>query len=50
VIIFEKDLVNFKYNPSLFLKDKTICITGIVKMYNGLPEIIATKEEQIVIQ
>ena len=50
VVIFEKDLVNFKYDPSIFLKNKTVCITGIVKMYKGLPEIIATKEEQIIIQ
>lgn len=49
VVIFEKDLVNFSYDPSKKLKDKKICITGIVKMYKGLPEIIATKEEQIVI-
>lgn len=50
VVIFEKDLVNFSYDPSKKLKDKNICITGIVKMYKGLPEIIATKEEQIVIK
>ena len=50
VVIFEKDLINFKYDPAIFLKNKTVCITGIVKMYKGLPEIIATKEEQIIIQ
>ena len=49
VVIFEKDLVNFSYDPSKKLKDKKVCITGIVKMFKGLPEIIATKEEQIVI-
>jgi hypothetical protein len=50
VVIFEKDLVNFKYDPAIFLKNEIVCITGIVKMYKGLPEIIATKEEQIIIQ
>jgi hypothetical protein len=50
VVIFEKDLVNFSYDPDVFLKEKSLCITGIIKMYNGKPEIIATKEEQIVIQ
>jgi len=50
VVIFEKDLVNFSYNIPTHLKNKKVCITGIVKMYKGKPEIIATKEEQIVIQ
>ncbi len=50
VFIAESDLTNFKYNPSEFLKDKTICITGTVKMYKDKPEIIVSKEEQIKIQ
>ena len=50
VFIAESDLVNFKYNPSEFLKDKTICITGLVKIYKDKPEIIVSKEEQIKIQ
>lgn len=49
VVVFEKDLVNFSYDISTHLKNKKVCITGIVKMYNGKPEIIATKEDQIVI-
>ena len=49
VVIFEKDLVNFSYDIPTHLKDKTVCVTGIVKMYKGKPEIIATKEEEIVI-
>lgn len=50
VIIFEKDLANFKYEPAIFLANKTVCVTGTVKIYNGLPEIIATEEKQIEIQ
>lgn len=50
MVIFEKDLSNFSYDPGVFLKEKSFCITGIIKMYNGKPEIIATKEEQIAIQ
>ena len=50
VFISETDLPNFKYNPSEFLKDKTICITGTVKMYKNKPEIIVTKQEQIKVQ
>ena len=50
VFISESDLANFKYIPSEFLKDKNICITGIVKIYKDKPEIIVSKEEQIKIQ
>lgn len=48
VVIFEKDLHNFSYNP-LELKDKIVCITGKVVLYKDKPEIIANKEIQLVI-
>lgn len=47
VVIFEGDLPNFKYTPSVYLKGKKVCITGKVKIYKGKPEIIVNKEEQI---
>lgn len=50
VVIFETDLSNFKYTPSVYLKDKNVCITGLVKIYKGKPEMIVNKEEQIKIQ
>ena len=50
VFISEADLANFKYDPAEFLKDKTICITGVVKIYKDKPEIIVSKEEQIKVQ
>jgi len=50
VVIFEADLPNFKYTPSVYLKEKKVCITGKVKIYKGKPEIIVNKEEQIKIQ
>jgi micrococcal nuclease len=50
VIIFEKDLVNFNYVPTEFLKEKTVCITGKVILYKGMPEIIVTDEKNIVVQ
>ena len=49
-VIFEGDLANFKYTPSEYLKDKNVCITGKVVIYKGKPEIIVSKEEQIVVQ
>ncbi|WP_445722595.1 hypothetical protein [Flavobacterium sp.] len=50
VIIFGKDLINFSYKPSEFLKDKTICITGKVIMYKDTPEFIVKQESEILIQ
>lgn len=50
VVIFPNDSAKFTYNPSETLKDKVICVTGIVKMYNGKPEIIVSKEDEIVIK
>ena len=50
VFIAESDLANFKYKPDEFLKDKTICVTGTVKIYKDKPEIVVTKDDQIKIQ
>lgn len=50
VVIFEKDLVNFSYKPHEYLKDKTVCITGAVKIYKGMAEFIVKEENEIVIQ
>jgi len=50
VVIFEGDLPNFKIIPSVYLKDKNVCITGKVKIYKGKPEIIVNKEEQIKVE
>ena len=50
VVIFEGDLPNFKNTPSVYLKDKNVCITGKVKIYKGKPEMIINKEEQIKVE
>ena len=50
VVIFEGDLPNFKNTPSEYLKDKSVCITGKVKIYKGKPEMIVNKEEQIKVE
>jgi hypothetical protein len=47
VIIFQEDLGNFRYNPAEYLKEKTICVIGDVRMYDSGPEIIVESEEQI---
>lgn len=50
IAIFEKDFVNFSYIPHEFLKGKTICVTGKVIIYKGLPEFIIKDEKDIVVQ
>ena len=50
VFIKEEDLKNFKYNPSESLKEKTVCVTGTVKIYKGKPEIVITKEDQLTVK
>jgi micrococcal nuclease len=50
VVIFKKDLGNFKYIPFEYLEQKNICVTGTVIIYKGKPEIIVTKEEQITVE
>lgn len=47
VVIFAKDLENFKYTPSEYLKGKNICVTGKVKLFKKKPEIIINSPEQI---
>jgi len=46
----EKDLVNFSYKSQEYLKYKTVCITGTVKIYKGMAEFIVKEESEIVIQ
>ncbi|CAN5349685.1 hypothetical protein BH09BAC2_BH09BAC2_15580 [soil metagenome] len=49
-VIFSSDSAKFKYIPSEYLKEKTVCIKGKVVLYKGKPQIIVKKEEQIKVQ
>ena len=49
-VIFEDHLLKFKYTPSEYLKDKNICITGVVSIYKEKPQIIILSEEQIKVE
>ena len=49
-VIFEGDLAKFKYTPSEYLKDKTICITGKVSIYKDKPQMIISSEDEIKIE
>lgn len=46
-IIWKDDLVNFDYKPATYLKGKQICVTGIIKMYKGKPEMELHGQDQV---
>src|SRR5665647_2206399 len=47
VVIFSKDRSNFKEAPEVMYADKKICVTGMLKEYNGKAEIIVTSPGDI---
>lgn len=47
ITIWAKDVINFDYQPELFLMNKRICVTGKVKEYNGVPSINLSNEKKI---
>jgi len=47
VLIWKDDLVNFDYDPSQYLKGKHICVTGVIKLYKGKPEMELKTQYQI---
>jgi aspartyl/asparaginyl-tRNA synthetase len=50
IVIFAGDKGNFKEPIESLCNDKNICVTGTLKEYNGKPEIIISKPENITIQ
>jgi DNA/RNA endonuclease YhcR with UshA esterase domain len=50
IVIFAKDLPNFKPTPEVLYANKKICVTGKVEDFKGKAEIVITKPEEIVIQ
>lgn len=47
-VIFEKDVIKFESSPAIFLMDKRVCISGLLKEYKGKPEIIVSDPSQII--
>lgn len=47
LVIYGSDRGHLSYPPEVYLKGKTICVTGLIKLFKGKPEIIVTKEDQI---
>ena len=50
VIIWEKDRYKFKKPPEIVFKGKKICVTGVIKSYRGIPEIIVRDPSQIIVK
>lgn len=50
IVIFAKDLANFKGTPEELYKSKQICVTGKLSEYKGKPQIVVTKPEEIILQ
>jgi len=47
VVIFKSDWTNFKFQPEIFYKNKEVRVTGLIKTYQGSPEIIVSSPTQI---
>lgn len=47
ISIFKDQVPNFSYQPELFLAGKTICVTGKVTNYNGVPSVSIESEKFI---
>jgi len=47
VVIYGNDRTNFKEKPELYYDNKKVCVTGLIKEYNGKPEMIINSESAI---
>lgn len=47
ITIWSKDVVNFDYQPELFLMDKRVCISGKVTEYNNIPSVYLSTQKKI---
>ncbi|MDD2411513.1 MAG: DNA/RNA non-specific endonuclease [Bacteroidales bacterium] len=47
VTIWSKDVVNFNYEPELFLMNKKACFTGKITEYNGIPSMYISNQKKI---
>ena len=46
-VIFSSDLINFPENPQSFYEGKIVKVKGVIKEYEGKPEIILNDRSQI---
>jgi S1/P1 Nuclease len=50
LVIYGSDRGSFSYKPEEWLPGKTICVTGLIKLFKGEPEIVVTRQSQIQIR
>ena len=46
-LIWKDDLANFSYKPATYLKGKQVCVTGVIKIYKGKPEMEIHTQDQV---
>jgi micrococcal nuclease len=49
VVIWGADRARFSPPPEVAYRNKRICVTGLIKEYRGLPEVIVTSPTQITV-
>ena len=50
LVIWGKDQVHFDGTPDFDYLEQNVCVTGVVTLVNGQPEIVLYSDKQIVIQ
>jgi hypothetical protein len=50
IVILNTDRINFSYKPEQYLTYKKICVTGLIKLHNGIPEILINSESKILLK
>lgn len=50
VVIFAKDLTNFKESLTAMYNNKKICVTGTLQDYHSKPQIVVTTPDEITVQ
>ena len=49
IVIYGSDRKNFEDNPEDFYRDKEICVSGKIELYNDKPQIVVRKREQLTV-
>jgi micrococcal nuclease len=49
IVIWGADRKKFKFKPEEFYKNRQVCITGEIKIFNGKAEIVVDDPKQIVV-
>jgi aspartyl/asparaginyl-tRNA synthetase len=50
IVIFAKDLPNFKASPESLFTNKSVCVTGKLEDFKGKTQIVITRPEEIIVQ